>query len=50
MVPSSRSVAPLPDVVHDFVAADAHAEVGVALHPDLEDLDEVETITTEEAP
>jgi hypothetical protein len=43
--------APLPDEIHDFVAADAHAEVGVALHADFDDEDEEETVnTTEEAP
>lgn len=43
--------APVPDVIHDFVAADAHAEVGVALHADFDDEDEEETVnTTEEAP
>lgn len=34
--------APLPDVIHDFVAADAHAEVEV------EELDQTETFTTAE--
>jgi hypothetical protein len=43
--------APLPDVVHDFVAADAHAEVGVAMHSSFDDEDEEETVnTTEVAP
>lgn len=38
--------APLPDEIHDFVAADAHAEVGVALHSSFEDEDEEETVNT----
>lgn len=43
--------APLPDAIHDFVAADAHAEIGVALHADFDDEDEEETVnTTEVAP
>jgi hypothetical protein len=41
---------PLPDTIHDFVAADAHAEIGVALHASFDDEDDEETITTEESP